>query len=128
MNGVTVLVGDSSLMQQVRALPFVKWVQYSGQLNIPKAARKKAKSKATEFNYGATATQINQLNGSHLHTRGFMGQNIHIGVLDAGFANVDVNSDLTVYVRKVDYWEQKTLFSRGIMYLPRIIMVLRFYR
>lgn len=92
MNGVTVLVGDSSLMQQVRALPFVKWVQYSGQLNIPKAARKKAKSKATEFNYGATATQINQLNGSHLHARGFMGQNIHIGVLDAGFANVDVNS------------------------------------
>ena len=92
MNGVTVLVGDSSLMQQVRALPFVKWVQYSGQLNILKAARKKAKAKATEFNYGATATQINQLNGSHLHARGFMGQNIHIGVLDAGFANVDVNS------------------------------------
>ena len=36
MNGVTVLADDSSVMQQVRALPFVKWVQYSGQLNIPK--------------------------------------------------------------------------------------------
>lgn len=90
MNGVTVLVGDSSLMQQVRALPFVKWVQYSGQLNISKAARKK--TKATEFNYGTATTQINQLNGSHLHSNGFTGQNIHIGVLDAGFANVDVNS------------------------------------
>ncbi len=90
MNGVTVLVGDSSLMQQVRALPFVKWVQYSGQLNIPKAARKK--TKATEFNYGTATTQINQLNGSHLHSNGFTGQNIHIGVLDAGFDNVDVNS------------------------------------
>lgn len=90
MNGVTVLADDSSVMQQVRALPFVKWAQYSGQLNISKAARKK--TKATEFNYGTAATQINQLNGSHLHSNGFTGQNIHIGVLDAGFANVDVNS------------------------------------
>lgn len=92
LNGLTVLVPDSNIMSQVSALPFVKFVQYTGLTDENKAAgiRKRITS-ALNFDYGAAATQINQLNGSTLHNSGFRGENIHIAVLDAGFLNVDIN-------------------------------------
>lgn len=92
LNGLTVLVPDSNIMSQVRALPFVKFVQYTGLTDENKAAGTRRKvSSALNFDYGAAATQINQLNGSILHNNGFRGENIHIAVLDAGFLNVDLN-------------------------------------
>ena len=92
LNGLTVLVPDSNIMSQVRALPFVKFVQYTGLTDENKAAGTRRKvSSALNFDYGAAATQINQLNGSILHNSGFRGENIHIAVLDAGFLNVDLN-------------------------------------
>ena len=92
LNGLTVLVADSSVMSQVRGLPFVKRVQFTGITNENTAAGSRRRiSKAVNFNYGAAATQINQLNGSILHDSGFRGENIHIAVLDAGFLNVDLN-------------------------------------
>lgn len=92
LNGLTVLVPDSNIMSQVRALPFVKFVQYTGLTDENKAADTRRKvSSALNFDYGAAATQINQLNGSILHNNGFRGENIHIAVLDAGFLNVDLN-------------------------------------
>jgi serine protease AprX len=89
MNGVTVKLVDSTKMSQVRTLPFVKFVQYTGLLvGTPLAPPAKAKE---AFTYGIAAGQINQLNGTGLHNEGFRGKGIHIGVIDAGFTNVDIN-------------------------------------
>lgn len=92
MNGVTVLLTDSSRMSLVRALPFVSQVQYTGkkftQQSIPIA---KSKFIADSLNYGAATEQVNLLNGEALHEQGCTGSGILIGVLDAGFKNVNIN-------------------------------------
>ena len=93
MNSVNVLVSDSSIMSQVRALQFVKKVQYTGKANAtPPLVPRQKFPKATEvLNYGSAATQINQVNGSYLHNLGYTGTGIHVGVLDAGFNNANIN-------------------------------------
>ena len=92
MNGVTVKLTDSTKMSQVRALPFVKFVQYTGLLVGPALAPPlKAPKNELTLNYGIAAGQITQLNGTHLHDEGFRGKGIQIGVIDAGFTNVDIN-------------------------------------
>jgi hypothetical protein len=91
MNGVTVLVSDSNIMKQVRALPFVKWVQYTGKRDVTLPPSTKIKAETTILNYGSAKVQINQINGSYFHNAGYTGQGILIGVLDAGFTNVNVN-------------------------------------
>lgn len=92
MNGITVLVTDSSRMSLVRALPFVNKVQYTGkkftQSPLPAA---KSKFYADLLNYGAATGQVNLLNGEALHEQGCTGNGILIGVLDAGFKNVNTN-------------------------------------
>lgn len=90
MNGATLLLPDSGLMSRVRGLPFVKFVEYTGKLVVPvQAPRRKQSVKAT-YDYGIAAAQINQLNGTTLHNEGFRGKGIQIGVIDAGFQNVDI--------------------------------------
>lgn len=92
MNGVTVLLTDSSRMSLVRALPFVSQVQYTGkkltQQSIPIA---KSKFITDSLNYGAATEQVNLLKGEALHEQGCTGSGILIGVLDAGFKNVNIN-------------------------------------
>ena len=93
MNGVTVKLTDSTKMSQVRALPFVKFVQYTGLLvGAPLAPQQKVADKDLALNYGIAAGQINQLNGTYLHNEGFRGKGIHVAVIDAGFTNVNVNT------------------------------------
>ena len=91
MNGVTVLVSDSGLMNSVRKLHFVRFVEYTGRLDGAALAPQKTKSKAQAFDYGIASTQIEQLKGKSLHNAGYRGKDIHIAVLDAGFTNVDKN-------------------------------------
>jgi len=91
MNGVTVLLTDSSLMSQVRGLSFVKFVEYTGKLIGPVLASKSKSFVKSTFNYGIAAGQINQLNGTTLHNEGYRGKGIQIGVIDAGFTNVNTN-------------------------------------
>lgn len=91
MNGVTVLVADSNLMKQVRLLSFVKWVQYTGKRDVALPVSSKVKAETTTLNYGSAATQENQIKGSFFHNAGYNGKGIVIGVLDAGFTNVNTN-------------------------------------
>ncbi len=91
MNGATVILPDSSKMSMVRSLPFVKFVEYTGLLQGPPLAPKQKITKQTTLDYGIANTQITQLNGKQLHNEGFMGQGIQIGVIDAGFTNVNTN-------------------------------------
>lgn len=91
MNGATVLVTDSSLMSRVRALSFVKFVEYTGKLDGVVLAPQRKMIDNAIFDYGIAGTQINQLNGSALHNKGYRGKGIQIGVIDAGFTNVNTN-------------------------------------
>jgi len=91
MNGATVLLTDSSKMSQVRVLSFVKFVEYTGELIGPVQTPSQKAAKKITFDYGTAATQIKQLNGTFLHDQGFRGKGIVIGVIDAGFTNVDIN-------------------------------------
>lgn len=92
MNGVTVLTSDSSVMSQVRSLPFVKWAKYTGKIDVAQLTKpQKSKYESHVYNYGSAATQLNQVNASYLHNLGYTGKNIHVAVLDAGFTNVNIN-------------------------------------
>ena len=91
MNGITVLVTDSFLMSQVRALPFVSKVQYTGKTDAASLVRQKSKFETQLTDYGTAQAQLNQINGSYIHNLGFTGKGIVVGVLDAGFNNVNIN-------------------------------------
>lgn len=92
MNGITVLLTDSSQMSLVRALPFVGQVQYTGKkfTQLPSPAAK-SKFRTDSLNYGTATGQVNLLNGEALHEQGYTGSGILVGVLDAGFRNVNTN-------------------------------------
>lgn len=91
MNGITVLVKDSNIMNQVRALSFVKKVQYTGRLSVASTVRQKSKFETEAIDYGTALTQVNQINGSYLHNLGYTGKGVYVGVLDAGFNSVNTN-------------------------------------
>ena len=91
LNGVTVLLPDSSKISLIRSLPFVTKVQYTGLRNTASAVSRKIKSEATTYDYGTATSQITQINGSFLHNAGYTGKNIVIGVMDGGFYNVNSN-------------------------------------
>lgn len=93
LNGLTVIAADSSVMSAVRALPYVKRVQYTGLANNnpPLIGRQKFPRANEAYDYGSATTQINQVNGAYMHDQGYTGAGIHVGVLDAGFYNVNIN-------------------------------------
>ena len=55
--------------------------------NVPKRPSKFSAA----VDYGLSGPQIEQVKGNFLHESGYLGKNIIVGVLDAGFLNVDVN-------------------------------------
>ncbi len=91
MNGATVLLTDSSKMSLVRALAFVKWVKYTGRIDLGAGSPKRTKVVEPSSDYGSAAAQINQMNGKYLHDLGYRGKGVVVGVLDAGFFNVNKN-------------------------------------
>ena len=93
MNGATVVVVDSAfVMPQLRALPFVKGVEYTGKRNASLLPVQKKTPEDNAVDYGNAYDQINQLKGLYLHNRGYRGEGIHIAVIDAGFRNVDIDN------------------------------------
>ena len=91
LNGITVIANDSNIMSQVRNFSFVKKVQFTGIKSSPANIKSNIKKSTEDFIYGATATQINQVKGNYLHNLGYTGKDIYVGVLDAGFNNVNIN-------------------------------------
>jgi len=91
LNGVTISLEDSSQISVIRTLSFVKWTQYTGKITSPSSKiPKKSKFKAPEGK-NDYSDQIKQVRGDYLFKNGLKGENILIGVLDAGFTNVDTN-------------------------------------
>jgi subtilisin family serine protease len=109
-NGITVRATDSSVLNAIRALPFVQSVtrvtSYNskksdgpgGKFKIEKELYRKIQNTTKglpgapqSYNYGPSYAQIHLLNGDALHNLGFRGQGKVIAVLDDGFMNVDIN-------------------------------------
>jgi serine protease AprX len=91
LNGVTVIAQDSTIMNTIRTLPFVKSVFYTGKKGSPYSAPLRTKWDSQQYDYGSALGQLNQLKGQILHEQGATGKGILIGVLDAGFRNVSTN-------------------------------------
>ncbi|PKP31079.1 MAG: hypothetical protein CVT99_10495 [Bacteroidetes bacterium HGW-Bacteroidetes-16] len=106
LNGVTIFTANPDLITQIEALPYVASTR---SFFINKSAKNKPffeveEMLATEhehitpsnrgvstLNYGSAYGQIEQLNGINLHDKGFQGQGMVIGVLDAGFEFADIH-------------------------------------
>ncbi|TNE78747.1 MAG: hypothetical protein EP332_13290 [Bacteroidetes bacterium] len=97
-NAATIRTTDSSLIDKIKALPYVKSadllyhrVEFEGTKKGPSqvseylrsAGGSNEPSNSTDFGEGFR--QIDQINGVQLHKDGFQGQGMLIAVLDAGF-------------------------------------------
>lgn len=89
---------ETDILSEIEALAFVNEIellaQYnsSGKKGIDKFDVKTSSAEndfeASNF-YGYSEFQIRQINGHHLHGNDFMGEGVHIAVMDAGFTRVD---------------------------------------
>lgn len=111
-NGITVMAkskwfntlhiqGTEEDIRALAQLPFVDHLDFANRsLNTPgrHVALKKAKKvnkiyeTETNFNYGASANQIEMLHGQFLHQQNFTGSGKIIAVIDGGFPNVNTAS------------------------------------
>lgn len=101
LNGVVVFAAERDMMADVYGLPFVRTVQLceKGPLHMPDSmlwdwgeeypAHVYDSLYGPDY-YGGGYPQIKQLNGCLLHSGGYSGEGMVIGVCDAGFQGVDV--------------------------------------
>jgi hypothetical protein len=92
-NAVSVLATPEQI-EQVRTLPVVKEVELVGRWRVnrelekgsaPDQSSMPAPAGTTSLNYGASFTQVNQINVPALHDMGIYGQGVLVGVFDNGF-------------------------------------------
>jgi len=96
LNGLAMVNADEDLFQEVLALPFVDtfaWIPESQALWFPPAPSgerfEPPMESPPEYSYGVAKEQILQVDMDLLHREGYRGQGVWVGVLDAGFRNVD---------------------------------------
>lgn len=96
-NFVTVSCNDSTLIDRIGALPFVRsvekvWTTPSAdapQMATCRDSLANAPVLHPDSIYGMAITQIQMSNGDKLHNAGFRGQGMTVAVIDAGFHNAD---------------------------------------
>lgn len=96
-NFVTVSCNDSTLINRIAALPFVRstekvWILPGTDKPSMATKRDSLVNHPTihpDSIYGTATRQIQMSNGDKLHEAGFRGQGMTIAVIDAGFHNVD---------------------------------------
>lgn len=96
-NFVTVSCNDSTLIDRIAALPFVRttekvWIAPKAGSPTMSTTRDSLINKPTvhpDSIYGLAINQIQLSNGDKLHDAGFKGQGMTIAVIDAGFHNAD---------------------------------------
>lgn len=102
LNGVVITVPDSATLLAVQELPFVinsrpvARVKPGRPSIVHKFNNVQASGKQTETDasfddeyYGEAYNQLKMLNGDYLHSQGYRGQGMVIGIMDAGFTNAD---------------------------------------
>lgn len=103
LNGVMLFSPDSTLASSLDSLPFVRTYTLVAKDSLPRPHIPLNNWSFpfppipydTAFSpgyYGLSYPQIRQLNGVPLHRAGYQGQNLIIGVCDAGFPGVDTLS------------------------------------
>ncbi len=106
LNSVVIYTTNSALLDEIEALPFVQGVSKVSGKNYGDSHKAffeneyfpghhsstNAGKQSQSYNYGAAYDQIHLINGIPLHEQGYDGQGMMIGVLDAGFLNVDINT------------------------------------
>lgn len=105
-NCITVYTQDSTLLDSIKALPFVLGIDTLGKVKPghPVLQEKTtitdkweseqmgaASNEASSTNYGQGFTQISMLRGDILHGIGYSGEGMTIAVIDAGFRDADSN-------------------------------------
>jgi serine protease AprX len=98
LNQVLIQCTDATTISKIQALPFVKMTQGVGFRPAAPIVKFKEEIKplaespslayrtnADAYNYGNSYNQVHIHEGEFLHNKGFSGQGIMIGVLDAGF-------------------------------------------
>lgn len=92
-NFVTVSCNDTTLIDKITALPFVRSAERVWKSQQTKKATRRDslinKPASSENVYGPAYRQIEMSNGHKLHEAGFKGEGMTIAVIDAGFHNVD---------------------------------------
>lgn len=106
MNAVLIKTDNQSSLNQIKALSFVKSsdsIQLSG-LKSQETYRhkmeepdfgKKSQISNVDLIYGSAFNQIHMHNGEVLHEKGNWGENMTIGVIDAGFTGAQANLSLS---------------------------------
>lgn len=91
-NFVTVSCKDSTLINEIANLPFVRSTERVWKGVVKKALKRDSLINAplrSDSLYGPAITQIEMSRANLLHNAGFKGQGMTIAVIDAGFHNVD---------------------------------------
>ena len=95
-NFVTVSCNDSTRMDRIAELSFVKSVEKVWTAPGKEKKKKEAKRDSLvhspyrlENPYGLAYTQLQLSHGDSLHEAGYLGQGMTIAIMDAGFHNVD---------------------------------------
>jgi subtilisin family serine protease len=91
-NSAVISTTDSMKAYETGQLPFVRSVKYLSMELVPVEGKRKAlndKFGTAFLDYGLSATQIKIHHGDVLHESGYLGQDMVIAILDAGFYNVD---------------------------------------
>ena len=118
-NTVVVSCEDTTLMQSVVALPFVKKVEQVARydkknenfdLNRGVTSLPEEQNNKGEALYGVGENQINVINGQPLHKAGFRGEGVLIAVIDGGFCNLD----------RVNAINQKSIIGTKNFVLPEV--------
>ena len=93
-NLITVSSSDSAKIELIKNLPFVKTVKFIGKKKSNEFAKIQKNKWLNNINidsidYGNSALGIKQMNGDYLHSKDYLGENMTIAILDAGFSKVD---------------------------------------
>ncbi len=98
LNGITVKTNDSSNILALNGVSFIQHIENTQRLAVRQGETDpflENKGLVLEvaneehYPYGKTYNQIHLHKLDHLHEYGFLGQGMHIAVIDAGFYNAD---------------------------------------
>ncbi len=88
LNAVSV-EADEAALSRLKALPFVTKILHVASYSIPlptiSSSPARWMPKITAFDYGPSLLQVSMLGIDSLHSRGFSGQGVLIGIMDTGF-------------------------------------------
>ena len=107
LNGIAMIHMDEANFHEVLDKPFtdtLSWIAGTDQLYFPQKSGEARfdlpLDPAPGFDYGVAREQVEMVNTDQLHKLGYTGKGVWIGVLDAGFYNVDSLPSFTTLIEE----------------------------